>query len=79
MNQINQQITAATMRLNLSIEMAVLNALSSLGLPVSNSNVELAKKQLAEESPLYVKTISIRGDLCQDMYEDHPGHTLKPT
>ena len=70
---VNQQVVAATLQINFEIEKTAWNILQSMGLPADYKNVELAKKRLLEESPLYIGEISLRGKLYQDMYDDHPG------
>lgn len=51
------------------------NALRLLGLPADYSDVARAREKLECESPLWVCTIVLRGQICQDMYDEHPGHT----
>lgn len=63
----------ASLRLNVMLEKSTWNALRSLGLQASYDGVALAEKEMRDESPLYIKTIVLRGQMCQDMYDDHPG------
>lgn len=70
---VEQRIAAASHHLNVTIERAALSVLHSLGLQASYDFVTQAKKQMAEESPLYVDAIVLRGQECRDMYDDHPG------
>lgn len=73
---LEQNIAAASLRLNFEIEKSTLNAMRSLGLDANYdcSSVDLAKKRMLDESPLYIKTIQLHGQMCADMYDDHPGY-----
>jgi hypothetical protein len=73
--QINQLFLAAKLNLNFAIEKAVCIKKGQMGLSVNYENMQLAEKTMKDESPLYVKNIVLKGQMCQDMYDDHPGHT----
>lgn len=68
-----RQVAAAILQLNVAVEKSAMNALNAIGLKAGHEGVALAEKQMAEESPLYVKTVVLRGRMCRDMYDEHPG------
>lgn len=69
-----QRFVAVSFLLNVAVERATLKALKSLGLKACPDGLQLAEVQRKEKSPLYVKTILLRGRTCRDMYDDHPGY-----
>lgn len=67
------KLHAMSLALHVAIERLALNALRELGLPADRSALNQAIDRMAAESPLWVQTIVLRGQVCQDMYDEHPG------
>lgn len=72
---LEQRIAIAVLEARVRNEKAAYQAMKALGLRANLEGVREAEKRMAEQSPLYVKTIVLRGRLCRDMYDEHPGHT----
>ncbi len=70
---VKQKITAAIFQLNIAIERAAVQAAYAIGLTADYQGVAMAKKRMADESPLYVETIVLCGQVCRNMYDEHPG------
>lgn len=74
MNNVDKMALAATLDLRCQIAWAAERALKELGLPRPASSYEEARTVAKLASPLYVRSISIKGQEARDMYDEHPGY-----